>query len=99
VRAGERHGDDRVGAEPPLVGRAVELDQPAIDRFLVLDAEGAQTLFASPEPVEAPAGAMARPVASAVVPRPTTTSASTVARPRESQTLRPLMSMILAMRP
>ena len=50
-------------------------------------------LFASPDPVDAPAGAIARPRAPF-----TATSASTVARPRESQTLRARTSRIFAMR-
>src|SRR6185503_19564403 len=47
--------------------------------------------FASYEPVDAPAGAIARPRAPL-----RTTSASTVGRPRESQTRRPRTSTILA---
>ena len=46
---------------------------------------------ASPEPVEAPAGAMARPRA----PPASVTSASTVGRPRESQTRRPCTEAIV----
>ena len=45
---------------------------------------------ASPVPVDAPAGAIARPVA----PFASTTSASTVGRPRESQTRRPMTRSI-----
>src|SRR4029078_731751 len=45
---------------------------------------------ASPLPVEAPAGAIARPRA----PPASVTSASTVGRPRESQTRRPRTEMI-----
>ena len=48
---------------------------------------------ASPEPVEAPAGAMARPDA----PPARMTSASTVGRPRESQTRRPITLAIFAL--
>ena len=35
VRGGERHAEDRVGAQARLVRRAVELDQRAVDRELV----------------------------------------------------------------
>ena len=35
VGGGERHAEDRVGAEPRLVGRAVELDQRPVERLLV----------------------------------------------------------------
>ena len=34
VRRGERHGEDRVGAEPRLVRRPVELDQQPVERRL-----------------------------------------------------------------
>jgi hypothetical protein len=36
VGRGERHAEDRVGAEARLVGRAVELDQRAVQTLLVL---------------------------------------------------------------
>ena len=45
-----------------------------------------------------PPGRSRVPTASGVVPRPTITSASTVGRPRESQTWRPFTSRIFAMR-
>jgi hypothetical protein len=44
VGAGERHGDDGVGAETALVGRAVELDHAPVERLLVGDAHRAQRL-------------------------------------------------------
>ena len=60
--------------------------------FTLRTAMAASRLLASPAPVEAPAGAMARPRAPL-----RWTSASTVARPRESQTRRATTSTILAM--
>ena len=41
--AGEADAEDRVGAEPALVRRAVELDQRAIDLRLVLGVEAADS--------------------------------------------------------
>ena len=112
VRRRHRHRERRVGAEPRLVRRAVELDQPArrarawsaavmpasARGDLAVDvrrpraarrgrrsaAPPSRRSSASRDPVEAPAGAIARPIA----PPSSATSASTVGRPRLSQTRR-----------
>ncbi len=41
---GQRRAEDGVGAEAPLVWRAVELDQRLIEAFLIQDVETAQPL-------------------------------------------------------
>jgi hypothetical protein len=39
LRGGERDAENGVGTEPALVRRAVELDQPPVDSFLVRGVE------------------------------------------------------------
>ena len=41
LRRGERHAEDRVRAEPSLVRRAVQFDQPPVERGLILRVEPA----------------------------------------------------------
>ena len=114
-----RYGDDRVAAEPRLVRRAVQLDQPTVDLGLVGDRHHRNAAAISPfrcgdraiDPkpakggsavpqldrlVRAGRGAGRRDRAPARRRRSSKISASTVGRPRKSQTRRPIMRAIVA---